>query len=330
MSLTQLNNVAAKKKVAPGKEDLARARVEDMVRSGLTLGRIAVEAGVSRDGLGLWVGGGGDEAVGSAVVTWLAEIDEETRVSAAGFIETPTAKRIIRAFDQARQPKSASGQRGIALIYGASGAGKTETARYYADLRNRQAASFKTQVAYVRVDGECQTWVSMLNAVVGSIRGFGVDAYRERNLRQWIDDNIPAGGLIIFDEAQLLPVRRLDELRVFPDECGIAVAFMGNTAGYKALEGAKIAQITSRVGGARVVIEKPSEGDVDALLEAWNLSGRKVRELAMMIGLQDGGLRMLADAVTNARAYAKAHGVEVDERIFKSAAVSVNVWGVKS
>jgi DNA transposition AAA+ family ATPase len=143
-------------------------------------------------------------------------------------------------------------------------------------------------------------------------------------------DRIPEGGIIIFDEAQLLSLRRLDELRSFPDQFGIAIALMGNLSGYKELVDAKIAQIMSRVGGARVVIDTPTEGDVDALLDAWEIRGRKVRELAVMIGTQDGGLRMLADSVSTARMLARAKGAAIDADLFMAAAVSVGAWGVGS
>lgn len=311
-------------------ESSARGRVSELIDGGIGMGRIAVEAGVSSADLKRWVDGAKADAVNDAVAVWLSDIDDEMRAHADDFTETPTARRIMRAFDQARQAKDDRGQRGIALIYGASGIGKSKTARYYAKRENTMGHVGSTNVVYVQLDGENTTWTAALNAVVGSARGaYGLDAYKERNLRQWITQHVPEGGMLIFDEAQLLPTRRLDELRIFPDECGIAVAFMGNTAGYKALESAKIAQITSRVGGARVVADKPTEGDVDALLEAWNLRGRKLRELAVMIGTQDGGLRFLGATVQAARVYAKASGRDIDERTFKAAAVSVGAWGIQ-
>jgi len=338
MTITQANNsgistvgAAGAVRSAPGlSESVVRGRIADFLDGGVSLNRMAVEAGVSSGDLKRWVDGTVGDAVKDALVAWLSDIDSEMQASADDFTETPTARRIIRAFDQARQAKDDRGQRGIALIYGASGIGKSKTARYYAKRENAMEPARATNVVYVQLDGENTTWTAALNAVVGSARGaYGLDAYKERNLRQWITNHVPEGGLLIFDEAQLLPTRRLDELRIFPDECGIAVAFMGNTAGYRALESAKIAQITSRVGGARVVADKPAEGDVDALLEAWKLTGRKLRELAVMIGTQDGGLRFLGAAVRAARVYAKASGHEVDERTFRAAAVSVGAWRIQ-
>lgn len=335
-TITQHNKAVELASSAPQRTQSAsdgvlRARVSELMSNGIPIRRIAVESGVPSADLRRWVEGGFVEAVSNAVSCWLHEIDEETRAKADDFTETPTARRIIRAFDQARQPKDNRGQRGIALIYGASGIGKSKTARFYSERENSSQSPFGCHnVVYVQLDGENTTWTAALNAVVGSARGgWGHDAYRERNLRQWIADHVPVGGLLIFDEAQLLPTRRMDELRIFPDECGIAVAFMGNTAGYKALESAKIAQITSRVGGARVVADKPTEGDVDSLLEAWGLTGRKLREVAVMIGTQDGGLRFLGATIQAARVYAKASGRAIDERTFKAAAVSVGAWGIQ-
>lgn len=336
MSLVQTNNdavpvtSAGRKVTQTVSESSARGRVSELIEGGVAVSRIAVEAGIPSGDLRRWVDGARVDAVNDAVATWLSDIDNQLRASADDFAETPTAKRIIRAFDQARQAKDDRGQRGIALIYGASGIGKSKAARYYAKRENAMGPVGIANVVYVQLDGENTTWTSALNAVVGSARGaYGLDAYKERNLRQWIISHVAQGGLLIFDEAQLLPIRRLDELRIFPDECGIAVAFMGNTAGYKVLESARIAEITSRVGGARVVADKPTEGDVDALLEAWKLTGRKLRELAVMIGTQDGGLRFLSSTVQAARVYAKASGREIDDRTFKAAAVSVGAWGLQ-
>jgi hypothetical protein len=102
---------------------------------------------------------------------------------------------------------------------------------------------------------------------------------------------------------------------------------MGNLTGYKELVDAKIGQIMSRVGGSRVVVDLPTEGDVDALLTAWGIRGRAVREIAIMIGVQDGGLRLLANTARVARNFAKVKGRAIDADIFKAAAISVGAWG---
>jgi hypothetical protein len=84
----------------------------------------------------------------------------------------------------------------------------------------------------------------------------------------------------------------------------------------------------SRVGGARVIVDLPTEGDVDALLEAREISGRKVREIALVIGIQDGGLRMLDRTITAAKMLANAKGAPIEADLFLAAAVSVGAWGL--
>lgn len=304
-----------------------RARVLEMVDAGIvTLKRIAVEARTPGLLLERWCKDDDAPSVTEALTVWLSELDTEVAALSGDFVETPTALRIIKAFEQARQAKGNGHQRGIALIYGASGIGKSETAWYYEARENHGRPYGQWNVTTIRAEGGEST-SALLKRAVKELEGNG--AYFREGMRpiEMVAERITTGGLLIVDEAQLLSKRRIDELRVFPDRYGVAIALMGNMAGYKSLEAAKIAQITSRVGGARVIADMPVEGDVDALLDAWEIRGRKVRELALMIGLQDGGLRYLADTARTAKTFAKAKGCPVDERFFKAAAVSCGAWG---
>lgn len=303
-----------------------RARVAEMLESGVTLKRIAVEARTPFLLLDRWHKGEEMPSVMEALALWLSELDLEVSALSGDFVETPTARRIIKAFEQARLDKNGKGQRGIALIYGASGIGKSETAAYYQTKENHARDYGAWPVITVRAEGG-ESFAALLLKIVDTMEEMGAVHYGGMKPVEVISQRIPSGGLLIIDEAQLLARRRMDELRIFPDMHGIAIAFMGNMAGYKSLEAAKIGQIASRVGGARVIVDMPTEDDVDALLDAWDIRGRKVRELALMIGLQDGGLRYLSDTARTAKTYAKANGKPVDERLFKAAAVSCGAWG---
>lgn len=303
-----------------------RARVMDMLESGVTMRRIAVEARVSGFMLQRWREEDNAPSVTEALTLWLSELDVEVSALSGDFVETPTALRFIKAFEQSRQKKNDKGQRGIALIYGASGIGKSETADYYQSKENHNRGYGTWPVVIVRAEGG-ESSAGLLTSIITVMDELGAVHHGGMKPIEIITRRIPEGGLLIFDEAQLLTKRRMDELRIFPDQYGIAIAFMGNMAGYKSLEAAKIAQISSRVGGAKVVVDMPVEGDVDALLDAWDIRGRKVRELALMIGLQDGGLRYLSDTARTAKIYATASGKPVDERMFKAAAVACGAWG---
>lgn len=311
-----------------------RVYVDDLIAAGISAGRIALEAGIPYNRFKSWLDGKNEPGIIPALTEWKADADTAGNLD-NGFVLTPTAAKIVRAFDRARQAKGGSysskrgevQQRGIALIYGASGAGKTETAEWYQRKQNAQRDLGAWPVVFVRCTGEERSLARIQRMVIDSMQadGFFYTQSRESKLED-ISAHIPPGGLLIFDEAQLLPVRRMDELRIFPDHYGIAVAFMGNMAGYKELVDAKIGQITSRVGGSLVIIDRPAEGDVDALLDAWEIRGRKVRELALLIGLQDGGLRALSDTASAVRTFSKAVGQPIDADLFKAAAVSAGAW----
>lgn len=313
---------------------IIRAYVDDLMTAGINPARIAVEANVSAQRLKAWLNGTGGENILPALAAWKSESESAASLN-SGFVHTPTAERIIRAFDRARQGKGGVArrgdeviqQRGIALIYGAAGAGKSETAEWYQAQQNTHRQLGIWPVVMVRCTGGERNQSLLLSSIIAGMNEGGLYRQTHESKLETIVGHVPAGGMIIFDEAQLLPLRRMDELRFFPDRCGIAIAFMGNMAGYKELVDAKIGQITSRVGGSLVVIDAPSEGDVDALLDAWEIRGRDVREVAQMIGAHDGGLRKLAEVAGTARVFAQAKGKPIDIKIFKAAAVATGNWG---
>lgn len=299
------------------------ARLAEMEAAGIKLTRIAVESGLSVDELMQWKKGERSEAATGALSTWLTGIDREVAEKEADFVITPTASRILRAFEQARAPKDSRGRRGIAMIYGASGVGKTQTARW----ANRMDAS----VAYVFVNGESRTWIKLLGSVAEATgSGYGGYPAVGEPLKDLILRRIPTGGLIIFDHAHLLRISIMEQLIVFPEEHGIAIAFIGNARVSKSITDAKVIQIISRVAGANVFINMPGEDDLDMLLPAWGISGRKEREFCHLIGLQDGGLHYLENTLREARKLAAAKGTDaLDIDLLKLGAANARCWGAQ-
>jgi hypothetical protein len=126
-------------------------------------------------------------------------------------------------------------------------------------------------------------------------------------------------------------MRVIEQLTVFPDEYGIGLALIGNATGYKTLMDAKTKQILSRIGGALVHVENPGDDDVDPILEAEQISGRKEREFCLAIGCQDGGLRYLYEAIREAKKLTKAAGAQrLDLRFLKLGAENAGHWGSRS
>ena len=302
------------------REDAISARLDAMKEAGIQDRTIAIEAKIKMNEIKEWSNGSRKKEITKAISEWLTEIDDEIAVREGNFVMTPTSARIVKAVEQARATRGSDRRRGVALIYGASGAGKSETVKWLARMDDN--------ACYIQVDGERRKYVPLLKSIVEMKYGYGGHANVGEKMRDHIVRNFPPGSVLIFDHAQLIPLSVMEQLLIFPDEYGIALAFVGNTRGYNVLINAKLAQITSRVAGAHIIVEIPSEEDIDSLLEAWGVAGRAERKFCMMIGKQDGGLRFLSETVREARKLVRASGTQkLDERLLKIGAVNAGCWG---
>jgi DNA transposition AAA+ family ATPase len=101
-------------------------------------------------------------------------------------------------------------------------------------------------------------------------------------------------GLLIFDEAQHLLDRAIDEIRSWHDDTGIGIAFLGNETVLARIEGghrrAAFAQLYSRIG-MRLIQNLPLTEDARALAEAWDVHEAKQIEFIVKKSQQPGGLR---------------------------------------
>lgn len=315
-------NLSAFKKInnAAMREDAIVARLTAMREAGVKPLTMAIEAKLELNALEGWLNGQRDKVVTKALSDWLTVIDDEIAALEGEFVMTPISARIVKAIEQARTPKGKDGHRGVALIYGASGAGKSETAKWMTRMDEN--------VIHVQANGERRKYVSLLQAIAEDKVGYGGHPAVGEKMSDYIIRHFPPGSVLIFDHAQLISLSVMEQLLVFPDEHGIALAFIGNTQGYNTLINAKIAQITSRVAGAHIVVGIPTEEDIDPLLEAWGIAGRQERKFCIMIGSQDGGLRYLASTVREARLLAFATGAQtLDVRLLKLGAVNAGCWG---
>lgn len=306
----------------PMRADAISARIAEMQGAGVKTVRMAVESGVSRLVLEAWIKGNRDKDTTASLSTWIQDMDKELAKASGNLIMTPTAARILAAFEKAREPRGKDGRRGIAAVFGASGASKTATAKFL--------ESVDRGVVHLQINGECKTYVSILKGILAKRQKWGYPATGE-SVTDAVLRVLGKGDLIILDHAQLLRTSLIEQLMVFPDEHGIALALIGNTAGYKSLVDSKTKQILSRVGGALVHVEIPGEEEVDAILEAEGISGAKAREFCLMVGRQDGGLRYLYEAIHEARKLKVAKGSQrLDENLLKLGAVNAGVWGAQS
>jgi len=314
---------------AEEKREIA-AFFNQLIASGVKAARIAHEAGISEAELGTFLDGEADLQTCAALDNFQIQIIDAA--DSGGFIKIPSHKKIGAAFENARAPRvglrtdSAKAPRGVALVFGAAGFGKTTFAEWYAEQENRYQGIHKYPVLLIEVPGGWRSRKVMLQAIVEALE-------RQGYSRPWADpekaitDAIPAGGIIIFDQAHRLSTARIDELSYFTDQLAIGVALMGNLTGYAEICNGKLDSITRRVNGHPVHLALPAEEDILAILKASEISGPGIAEHALMVGAQACGIAYLFSTVHAAKLMAAANGVPVDLEIFKAAALHVGAWG---
>lgn len=304
-----------------------REQIESMIEIGLSASRLAVEAGLQSRDLDAWREGRGSQDTEAKLAAWLAERDSETTQGGPGFVDTPTTRRIFAALQTAQRDPC------IALIYGGAGVGKTAAAKHYVETKNSESAKLgdASRVYYIVAGPAASKPTGVLEILAQAMGSYG-GAFRLRALFEDISRRLRQGDLLIIDEAQYLGLDSLDLLRGFVpdgDDFGVGIAYLGNEEFFSRLHGvgqaARFAQITSRVG-ARVHVGAPAEGDVDALLAAWGVAGRKERQFAVQIGTMPGGLRVLGRVLKNSRKFAQRVGKPVDVKTLKSVARYTGDW----
>jgi DNA transposition AAA+ family ATPase len=196
-----------------------------------------------------------------------------------GYFETPTSRSLTSLLSW--------GHRGrIVVAATGPGCGKTKTAENYRDCMSN--------VWMVRLKPSCSGINSM------QIEALKVLGDREargsmQQLSARICDRVRnTNGLLIFDEAQHLLDRTIDEIRSWHDDTGVGIAFLGNETVLARIEGghrrAAFAQLYSRIG-MRLIRNLPLTDDARALADAWNVHEPKQIAFIVQKSQQPGGLR---------------------------------------
>ena len=324
----QIKHIAQASYNAEERREIA-AFFRQLIAGGVKTARIAHESGISEAALAAFLGGGDDLGSCNALDGLYCTIT--AAAESTGFVHFPSNQQIIDALERARSPRvglnadKSNSQRGIALIFGAAGFGKTTTVEWYAEQENRYQGINKIPVLLIEVPGGWGSRKVMFEAIAKALHEKGYS-------RNWEDAEasitaaLPYGGIIVFDQAHRLSKARLDELSYFTDQLSIAVALVGNLTGYVELQKKQLDSITRRVNGKPVHLVLPTEEDILAILANAKISGSGIVDHANLFGIQACGIDYLFKTIHAAKLLAAANGVGVDLELFKLASVLVGAW----
>lgn len=304
-------------KIEPDNDDLRQRVSIEAEEYGLTQKQIVKEAGLSgtssTSSFNQWLKGkyaGDNAAMEEKIERWLIA-RRERRLSADSlpvppeWVETPTGKKVCAALSYSQMAGV------MAAIYGGAGVGKTKSCEHYAQ---RSPCVWHVELtADAGGPAECAREIC---AVMGIAPSGNASSLRREIVARVKGSN----GLLIIDEAQFMKPRTLEVMRGIWRQGNIGVALVGNEMVYTQLSGgrraAEFAQLFSRIS-KRQRLNKPIAGDINALLDAWNISGRDERKMLADIAGKPGLLRGMTETLRLASMF--AHGEPVKSVHIKAA-----------
>ena len=283
---------------------------------GFTQAQIAKECGFSGGALSSYFKGtyGGDnDKIEVALQSWLDGQTKKTAtfVSAPDFVDTPTAAKIFADFDFVKM----FGKMGV--VYGASGVGKTQAARQYTKANNN--------VWMITARPSICTINEVLYEMALEL-GISDAPKRAGKLSRMLKIKLAGTrGLMIIDEADHLPLKVLEELRILQEDSEVGFMLIGNDKVYTQMQGGfnqrhEFARLWSR-NAKRQSVQKNSKKDIDAVAAAWGLelSDSKLMTALYSIGQGAGSLRALTNYLQLAGLQARARNEPITLALILSA-----------
>ncbi len=288
--------------------DALRQRIRGaMAERGLAMTDVARQVGIPYGTFSSWMGNtyrGRQNPIAEQAGHWLKGLQAADRTralapKAPGFLNTPTAQAILATLEHAQYMPE------FVVITGSPGVGKTSAGRAYAQ-RN-------TNVWLVTAEPTMSTPRAVLEELAEAI-GVPSRGMSTQQLSRSLTKRMTGSqGLILIDEAQHLTSQTLDQLRMFYDLADIGIGLMGNEAVHARLEGgaraAQFAQLFSRVG-MRLARPRALKGDIEQLMDAWDIAGKEERAMLLAIAKRPGALRNLTKVLRMAHMLAGADGAE--------------------
>lgn len=261
----------------------------------MSISLVAREAGVAGGTFSMWLSNtytGRNDRIAEQAKRWIASLADRDAAKAVApdaptFQMTPTAEAMFALFSHAQHMPD------LVVIAAGAGCGKTSSACAYT---RRHPNVFKV-VAEPCANGPRAVLEDLARAC-GIMDRSGTALHRASRI---LADRLRGtGALIMVDEAQHLTTVAIDQLRTIHDKAEVGVALVGNETVLSRIEGAgrtaEFAQLFSRVG-MRLKRARPQRGDIDVLLDAWNVDEADQRKLLHLIARKPGALRGMTKAL---------------------------------
>jgi DNA transposition AAA+ family ATPase len=253
----------------------------------------------------------GDVAKADAkALRWLRGLGDRASIAqlmpnAPEYFESETGTTIINHI------KTAHALQDMLAIFGAPGVGKTTAIRWYQKAyTNVWVVTFSP--AITGTIPVCQE----IAEAVGAERPNQVQGAR-RVLASLHKVFRESKGLSIVDEAHHLSTTALDTIRSLHDATGIAIALVGGVELQTKIQA--MPQLHRRIG-LRLYVTKVLPADVDALLDAWNLTKKETRKFLADVAKGPGALGGVTKTLRLASMVAASAGAELTLEHIKNAA----------
>lgn len=292
-----------------------RTAVRAVVDStGIKYAAVAREVGVSGSQLSQFMNNsyrGDNDLLTNNLSIWLENRQRKTleMPTAPDFIPTRTVKQIWDALQYAQLAQC------ITVIYGNSGVGKTRALQ--------QFAAERPNVWLITVSPSRSSLSECLYELALEL-GIGDAPRRSGQLGRAIRRKLRGtNGVVLIDEADHLDYSVLEELRILQEETGVGLALVGNHQVYGKLTGGSsrnmdFARLFSRIA-KKVSILKTKKADVEAIADAWGLSGKAERELIHALADKPGALRTISHTLRLAAMFAHGSNENLSEKHIRAA-----------
>jgi DNA transposition AAA+ family ATPase len=260
---------------------------EHKAMAGASWTQLAAQTGIPHGTLSVFATGkyqGDNERIAREILKYRQHLSMQAELAMEApevpdYFDTPTARRVQSLLSWAHRGR-------IVVAATGPGCGKTKAAKNYRDAMSNV---WMTTMA-PSCSGINNMQIEVL-AALGERDARGSMQQLSRRIRDRVRNT---NGLLIFDEAQHLLDRAIDEIRSWHDDTGVGIAFLGNETVLARIEGghrrAAFAQLYSRIG-MRLIQNLPLSDDARALADAWEVHEPKQIDFVVKKSQQPGGLR---------------------------------------